>query len=80
MWKRKFYNIIIISANVDKGGAGDKTLIHKIWIKRRVFFNPSLTAKPPPQGMFLLSPVDGMDPYGLVPVYCITPGELLNFR
>ena len=32
----KFYNIIIKSANVDKGGG--KTLIHKMWIKRRVFF------------------------------------------
>ena len=32
-----FYNIIIKSANVDKGGEG-KTLIHKMWIKRRVFF------------------------------------------
>ena len=36
----KFYNIIIKFANVDKGG-GDKTLIHKMWIKRRVFvFEP----------------------------------------
>ena len=31
-----FYNIIIKSANVDKGGGG-KTLIHKIWIKIHVF-------------------------------------------
>ena len=39
----KFYNIIIKSANVDKGGGG-KTLIHKMWIKIRVFLlNPSLT-------------------------------------
>ena len=37
----KFHNIIIKSANVDKGG-GAKTLIHKMWIKRCVFFNPSL--------------------------------------
>ena len=37
----KFYNIIIKSANVDKGGGG-KTLIHKMWIKRRVFFNEPL--------------------------------------
>ena len=38
----KFFNIIIKSANVDKGGRG-KTLIHKMWIKRRVIFlNPSL--------------------------------------
>ena len=35
----KFYNIIIKSANVDKGGGG-KTLIHKMWIKRRVFLTP----------------------------------------
>ena len=28
----KFYNIIIKSANVDKGGWG-KTPIHKMWIK-----------------------------------------------
>ena len=35
----KFYNIIIKSANVDKGGGeGGKTLIHKMWIKIRVFF------------------------------------------
>ena len=34
----KFYNIIIKSANVYKGGGGGKTLIHKMWIKRRVFF------------------------------------------
>ena len=33
----KFYNIIIKSANVDKRGGG-KTLIHKMWIKRRGFF------------------------------------------
>merc|ERR1712192_362578 len=26
------------------------------------------------------SPVDGLDPFGLVPIYCITPGEVLNFR
>ena len=31
-----FYNIIIKSADVDKGGGG-KTIIHKIWIKRGVF-------------------------------------------
>ena len=31
----KFDNIIIKSANVDKGGGG-KTLINKMWIKRRV--------------------------------------------
>ena len=28
----RFYNIILKSANVDKGGRG--TLIHKMWIKR----------------------------------------------
>ena len=31
-----FYNIIIKSANVDKGGGGQK-LIHKMWIKIRFF-------------------------------------------
>ena len=31
----KFYNIIIKPTDVDKGGG--KTLIHKMWIKRRVF-------------------------------------------
>ena len=33
----KLYNIIIKFANVDKGGGG-KTLIHKMWINRIVFF------------------------------------------
>ena len=33
----KFYNIIIKFANVDKGW-GSKTLIHKMWIKRRFLF------------------------------------------
>jgi len=32
------------------------------------------------QALFLLSPVDGFDPFGLVPIYCITPGELLPFQ
>merc|ERR1712012_638792 len=32
------------------------------------------------KSLTLLSPVDGLDPFGLVPIYCITPGELLNFR
>ena len=32
----KFYNVIVKSANVDKG-VGGKLLIHKMWIKRRVF-------------------------------------------
>ncbi|CAG7832824.1 unnamed protein product [Allacma fusca] len=27
----------------------------------------------------LLSPVDGADPFGLIPEYCITPGEKLNY-
>ena len=35
-----FYNIIIKSANMHKGGG--KTLIHKMWIKRRFLLNPSL--------------------------------------
>ena len=36
---------MIKSADVDKGG-GDKTLIHKMWIKNMfVFFNPSLRGK-----------------------------------
>ena len=37
-----FYNIIIKSADVDKGGGG-KTLIYKMWIKV-FFFNPSLSS------------------------------------
>ena len=38
----KSYNIIIKSANVDKGGRG-KALIHKMWITVFFFFvNPSL--------------------------------------
>ena len=36
-----FYNIIIKSANVDKGGEGE-TLIKKMWIKTHVFFTPPL--------------------------------------
>jgi len=32
------------------------------------------------KGQILLSPVDGEDPYGLIPVYAITPGEYLNFH
>ena len=39
--KNSFMWILLISANVDKGGGG-KTLIHKMWIIAR-FFNPSLT-------------------------------------
>ena len=34
----KFYNIIIKSANVDKGGKGGKTFIHKMWIKILLVF------------------------------------------
>ena len=41
-----FYNIILKSANVDKGGGGGKTLIHKMWIRRHVFFYPSLIINP----------------------------------
>ena len=32
------------------------------------------------KGMSMLSPVDGVDPYGLVQEYCINPGEKLNFE
>ena len=32
------------------------------------------------QSMFLLSPVDGVDPYGLIHDYCIEPGTNLNFQ
>ena len=32
------------------------------------------------KGMSMLSPVDGVDPYGIVQEYCITPGEKLNFE
>ena len=32
------------------------------------------------QSMFLLSPVDGVDPYGLISDYCIDPGTNLNFQ
>lgn len=32
------------------------------------------------KGMQLSSPVDGADPLGLIPEYCITPGETLNFN
>ncbi len=30
------------------------------------------------KGTILLSPVDGFDPFGLIPIYAITPGEYLN--
>ena len=50
----KFYNIIIKSANVDKGGGG-KTLIHKMWIKIRCFFLtpplPSASKAPSMRGL-----------------------------
>ena len=54
MWIiNKFDNIILKSANVDKGGGG-KTLIHKMWIKRRVF-NPSIKIKCFIVGVWLFS-------------------------
>ena len=28
----------------------------------------------------MISPVDGVDPYGFIREYCITPGEKLNFE
>jgi len=31
-------------------------------------------------GMFLMSPVDGVDPYGLISEVCIDPPNLLNFQ
>ena len=31
-------------------------------------------------GMFLMSPVDGVDPYGLINQVCIDPPNLLNFQ
>lgn len=31
------------------------------------------------KALVLLDPVDGADPMGIIPEYCITPGELLNF-
>ena len=31
-------------------------------------------------GLILLSPVDGLDPYGFLDYYCIVPGEKLNFE
>ena len=30
-------------------------------------------------GQVWLSPVDGIDPAGLVPVFCINPGTFLNY-
>ena len=32
------------------------------------------------QAMLLLSPVDGVDPFGLVPTFCISPPQPLHFR
>ena len=32
------------------------------------------------KGMFLLSPVDGIDPFGMIQEYCIDPPNLLNFQ
>ena len=34
----------------------------------------------PIKAMFLMSPVDGVDPYGILQEYCITPGTCLNFE
>ena len=31
------------------------------------------------KGMVLISPVDGVDPFGFIQNYCITPGEKLPF-
>jgi len=31
------------------------------------------------KGSILMSPVDGFDPYGIVPIYAISPGEYLNY-
>ena len=31
------------------------------------------------KGMVLVSPVDGVDPFGLLDDFCITPGEMLPF-
>ena len=31
------------------------------------------------KGMILISPVDGVDPFGLIEDFCITPGEKLPF-
>ena len=31
------------------------------------------------KGQILFSPVDGFDPYGLVDIFIITPGEYLNY-
>jgi len=30
-------------------------------------------------GQILLSPVDGADPYGIRPIFVITPGEKVNY-
>lgn len=32
------------------------------------------------KAMAFLSPVDGVDPYGFIEQYCITPGEKLSFE
>lgn len=31
------------------------------------------------KGLVLMSPVDGVDPFGITNEFCITPGELVNF-
>ena len=52
-----FFYIIIKFANVDRGGG--KTFIHKMWIKRRVFFlNPSLRVIKPCVWVFIMSNKD----------------------
>ena len=35
-----FFNLIILLYNPPTWGRGGKTLIHKMWIKRRVFLTP----------------------------------------
>ena len=32
------------------------------------------------QGLILMSPVDGVDPAGIIDNFVVTPGELLNFE
>ena len=32
------------------------------------------------KGFIMMSPVDGIDPWGMIPSYCIKPGEKLNFE
>ena len=37
-WSANVDNIFFFKYYVDKGAGGGKTLIHKMWIKRRIFF------------------------------------------